>query len=270
MFALRIPITTANLAAIKTELTKALPQVKSSHRVEGAARAFGFRTHASLLAATRSEHQLIGIPDGSAFVKYLADHRFNVEAVCLYRVAARVAIRAVLEQVPNLTTAGIGVGPPRRTPEGKWETATQHYSRLLEWRQEFFHESSAEQFLLALAFVQRIRAIKTIGKGPGSYGLKHIAEKYLCTYPDGAPLGPQYVSNGVLIAASVHAGFKFKKYVDDLGYDSLNVSFNMSKRSIDDLDREIRPNSSAAKMREHRRQYAAWRGGSHRSSSHVP
>src|SRR5260370_1447636 len=80
----------------------------------------------------------------------------------------------------------------------------------------------------------RVQPTKTITSGSGSDRLKHIAENYACTYPEGVKLGPQYVPNGMLIAAAVHMGFKYKTYVDDLSY--ANVNFNMSKRSIDELD----------------------------------
>jgi hypothetical protein len=58
----------------------------------------------------------------------------------------------------------------------------------------------------------------------------------------------------MLIAAAVHAGFKYKTYVDDFGYDLPNVNFNMSKRSIDELDFEIRPNMAATPHRIRRGQ----------------
>ena len=59
---------------------------------------------------------------------------------------------------------------------------------------------------------------------------------------------------GMLIAAAVHMGFKYKTYVDDLGYDLPNVNFNMSKRSIDELDFEIRPSTDWTHDRVRRRQ----------------
>ena len=100
-----------------------------------------------------------------------------------------------------------------------------------------------------------VRPTKTIRKGTGSYRLKHIAENYACTYPEGEKLGPTYVTNGVLIAAALHAGFRMKTYVDERGYDCVNVSFNMSKPCLDDLDCEIRPNGACAAHRRATRMY---------------
>ena len=256
MFILNLSLTAARSVEMKLDLAKSLPWVKSSHRVEAIARSLGFKTHASLLAATHDQETVPCIVEGSKFVSYLAEHGFEVTPIEFYVAAARTAIRDVLEKVPNLTMAGIGSGQPQRK-NGQWETPEQHYARQLEWREEFFRDGSSMQFLLALAFIQRVKAIKTIGSGRGSYGLKHIAENFRCTFPEGAELGPRYVANGALIAAAVHAGFKFRKYFDHLGYESLNVSFNMSKASVDDLDCEIRPNGAVAQSRKYRRLYAA-------------
>jgi hypothetical protein len=71
---------------------------------------------------------------------------------------------------------------------------------------------------------------KTVRSGNGSYRLKHVAENYVCAYPEGEKLGPDYVPNGMLIAAALHMGFKYKTHVDDLGYDTQNATFNMSRR----------------------------------------
>ena len=59
--------------------------------------------------------------------------------------------------------------------------------------------------------------------------------------------------DGMLIAAAVHMGFKYKTHVDELGYDTLNVSFNMSKPLVDDLDALIRPQSGFAQDRARKR-----------------
>lgn len=79
--------------------------------------------------------------------------------------------------------------------------------------------------------------------------MKHIAENFKCTYPDGEKLGPHYVPNGVLIAAAIHAGFMTKSHFDELGYHTLNVTFNMSKPCLDDLDYEVRPDSGRSQDR---------------------
>ena len=123
-------------------------------------------------------------------------------------------------------------------------------ARFQDERAKLIEDQAVNSFLTSLAFLTRVRRTKTIRQGTGSYRLKHIAENYACTYPEGEKLGPTYVPNGAFIAAALQAGFKMKTYVDDLGYDCVNVSFNMSKPCLDDLDCEIRPNGACA---EHRR-----------------
>ncbi len=252
MFTLTFPVTSSNIAELKTDLGKALCGVKSSHRCEALGRGLGFQTYASLLAAARAPSPVMATADGAAFGAYLAAHDFQVEPKPFYLAVARFLVRALLATDRRLTLHGIGVGRRKRKDDGNWETAQEHYGRVLQSRKEFLGNDGIEQFLLSLAFVGRVEPTKTIRPGTGSDRLKHIAENYSCNYPEGGRLGPRYVSNGALIAAAVYAGFRYKTYIDDLGYDSLNVNFNMSKPSLDDLDCEIRPDGACAKRRRFR------------------
>jgi len=254
MFVLRIPVTRSHLDALKGGLTKVLPEVKSSHRVEALGRGLGFRTYAALRTTPQSPEPLMATVSGESFAAYLTQHGFEVDPAHLYRAAAQVAINDVLEKMPRLSIHGIGFGRPQRNQDKTWETPQQCYAKFVERRQECQGLHAAEEFLLALTLLSRVQPTKTVTSGSGSYRLKHIAENYSCTYPEGGKLGPRYVANGMLIAAAVHMGFRYKTYVDDLGYDTLNASFNMSKRSIDDLDFEIRPNTGFAHDRIRRQQ----------------
>jgi len=252
VFTLTFPVTSSDIAELKTDLGNALCGVKSSHRCEALGRGLGFKTYASLLAAARAPSPVMATADGAAFSAYLAAHDFQVEPKPFYLAVARTRVRAVLATDTRLTLHGIGVGRPKRKDDGNWETAREHYGRVLQSREEFLGDDGLEQFLLSLAFVGRVEPTKTIRPGTGSYRLKHIAENYSCSYPAGGRLGPRYVSNGALIAAAVHTGFRYKTYIDDLGYDSLNVNFNMSKSSLDDLDCETRPDGACAERRRFR------------------
>jgi hypothetical protein len=250
VFALKLTITKSGLLYLKAQLRQTLPRVKSSHRCKAIARGLGFRTYASLLSTIRSLGSVLVTADAAAFCKYLMEHGSDVPPRTFYIAVTPAAIRAVLEKVPKLTIRGIGLGEPRRKPDGKWETPN-------EWRATFITEQDAllsqvEPFLLSLAFLSKVKTTKTIRGGAGSYWIKHIAENYSCTYPEGDALGPQYVANGVLIAAAVHAGFNIKTHVGILGYDSLNVTFNMSKSSLIDLDCGVRPRGARAQERQHR------------------
>lgn len=263
MLTLNIPVTSAGFDAIKAEFTRTLREVKSSHRCEAVARGSGFRTYAALLAATQSPDPVIATADGMAFRSYLADHGFDVSPLLLYRAVARIAIRAVLDKTPLLTMNGMGLGPPVHKADGKRENPREHYARIVESRKELLGDHATEEFMLSLAFLKRVPPIKTIRPDTSSYWLKHIAENYACTYPEGDQLGPQHVSNGTLIAAAIHAGFKYKTYVDRLGYDLLTVDFNMPKALLYDLDCDIRPNGARAQDRRRQRELqsaANWSG----------
>lgn len=249
MFMLRIPLTPSAVEQIKRNLTKSFAHVKSSHRVEAFGRGVGFRTYAALLSASRSPEPTIGTVSGSAFVSYLKDHGIEAEPAHFYRAVANVAIRSVLDAMPRLSIHGIGFGRPQRNQDGSRQTPEQQFSEFTERRNECLDAGAAQAFLLSLALLTRIKPTKTIRSGTGSYRLKHVAENYECFYPEGSKLGPHYVPNGMLIAAAVHMGFSCKTHVDDLGYDTPNVTFNMSKASIDDLDAEIRPRTGFAQDR---------------------
>jgi len=252
VFTLTILATSATIDAVKAELLKTLPDVKSSHRCEAIARGLNFRTYASLLTAVRSTSPVVATAHGVAFSTYLQAHGFDVSPQPFYRAVVRVAIRAVLESTPKLTASGIGVGEPRRKPDGKWENWRDQQVKFVKDREELLSDYAVEPFLLSLALLKKVEPTKTIRPSPSSYWIKRIAENYACTYPEGNKLGPQYVTNGIFIAAAIHAGFKIKTYMDERGFDSLNVSFNMSKPILIDLDCEIRPDGARAQDRRRR------------------
>lgn len=68
--------TLADIESLKRELSRLLPTVKSSHRVEAMARGLGWNTHAAL-RADLATHPTGRIPDRKAFEIYLRDHGFS-------------------------------------------------------------------------------------------------------------------------------------------------------------------------------------------------
>jgi len=252
MLTLQICITRSALVAMKTDLARALPDVKSSHRVEGLARGFGFRTYAALRAATLSGDAPIVTADGRAFTNYLHEHRFSVSEKCFYLAAGRAALQSVLRRTPNLGIHGIYSGRPERISSGALESESEVDARLVRLREELIEDAAIEEFLMSLAMLGHLQPTRTVRKDAWSYRLKEIAEKYSCTYPNGGKIGRGYVSNGSLIAAAIHAGFRYEICLDGSGRNSLNVYFNMSKREVDDLDCEIRPNHAFAESRRWR------------------
>lgn len=246
---LSIQLNASAIDVMKGFMTRALPNVKSMHRCEAMARGLGFSTYAALRAADAREAAVNGAP----FMAYLAAHGFIVSERHLYEAAALVALHDVARRHPNLTVWGIGIGEYRREDGGHCESRASYEQRLRQERQALTADSSSRSFLLSLALVQRLPSIATIRPGAGSYKLKHIAENYACSYPGGDVLGPRYVPNGLLIAAASHAGFKFKEYRSEgSGLPEINVSFNMPKRAIEDLDCEIRPDGATAQSRARR------------------
>jgi len=254
MFDLKIPFDQSTLDSIKADLTRFLPHIKSSHRCEAIGRGLGFSTYAAALAASVTDTPVVVTVRGAPFTDYLKRHDFETTPKPFYRAAARTVLSDLAARHPKLTMWGIGVGRPQQKADGKFENAREKYARFLGDRQELVSDGASEAFLLSLAFLARVTPTKTVRKGTGSYWVKHIAENFTCSYPEGEKLGPRYVSNGALIAAAIHAGFRTKSYIDDYGYDDLNVSFNMPKPLLEDLDCEVRPNGPYAQDRRRQRE----------------
>lgn len=258
-FALNIIITARSLDAMKGYLTRAIPNVKSSHRCESLARALGYRTYAGLLHTATRQPGGIATVNAAAFHGYLVKQDFQVSSKHLFHAVASGALALAHDLEPRLTVWGMGVGELQRKADGNWESYQERALRVIQGRKELLSDGSIVPFLLSLALVSRIPGTATIRPSTGSYKLKHIAEHYSTAYPDGSTLDPHYVPNGLLIAAAIHAGFRYKVYVRDGGYEEVNVSFNMSKRVIDDLDCEIRPNGAFAQDRQRRQEMRQFR-----------
>jgi hypothetical protein len=212
VFILEIALTLDRLDAIKAELTRTLPHVKSSHRCEAVARGMGFRTYASARAVAQSAPFDRVTLHGESFVAYLAEHDFAVSAEPFYRAGAKVALHDIAKTNPKLTMWGIGIGRPRHKADGEWEDWRDRNAKFAEARDELVDDGAVGAFLTSLAFIAKVKRTKTIRNHTGSYRLKHIAENFACTYPEGSRLGPKYVPNGALIAAAIHAGFQYRSY----------------------------------------------------------
>jgi hypothetical protein len=141
VFTLNVPVTSAGLDLIKADLTRALPQIKSSHRCEAVARGLGFRAYAALRAASQSPDPIIATANGAAFSAYLLAHGFGVLLPPFYRAIGRACVRDVLERTPKLTMFGIGVGPPQRKADGTRENQRECYLRFVESRDRLLGSS---------------------------------------------------------------------------------------------------------------------------------
>lgn len=245
MFTLQLLIAfQEQIDSMKADLTKYLPHIKSSHRVEALARALGYKTYAALRANNLFWSPIQGEVNWLAFSNYLQEKGFYTPAKPLYLAASRAAIKLILSEYPNLTYEGVGIN----TQHHKGETSQDYLERFRRAREDMLMDSSVEEFLRSYSVVSRISATRTITKKRGAYGLKHIAENAEFTYPDGEVSPPSYVCTGSLIFAALNAGFYFKQIQG-----SESAYFNMLQRSIDDLDCEIRPNGATARSRAARK-----------------
>lgn len=125
-----------------------------------------------------------------------------------YLVARRqiAALVAVMEQHPRLGDFGIGVFDARR------KTAEQRRAELAADRQKLAVSGAAVMDTVAWLH-ENITAIKT--PTVSSYSVKYLMEQAT----------GRYVTNGVVIAAALIAGYPFK-------YDLPNVLFAMSARDL--------------------------------------
>tara|TARA_B100000686_G_C16759922_1_gene957977 strand:+ start:1542 stop:2267 length:726 start_codon:yes stop_codon:yes gene_type:complete len=228
------------IESIKADLTKSLPHIKSSHRVEAMARSLGFKSYAALRAHDLFHHPLRTDVDWVAFRNYLEEKGFSCKAKPLFIAIGRAAVRLILE-VPNiepeLTREGIGVS----TLGHERETQQEHIRRFRQARLDMLLDASVEEFLRSYYVVSQIQHTRTITNKKGSYKLKHIAEKVSFTYPDGEVSLPNYVCSGMLICAALHAGFWYKPTSNPH-----NVHFNMLQKSIEQVDQEISPQRIAS------------------------
>ncbi|MGH6826826.1 hypothetical protein [Methyloceanibacter sp.] len=95
--------------------------------------------------------------------------------------AAKAAIATVIRAWPELGYLGL------RHP-GKFEIH----------RKQLEGEHAAEEFIRAVTWLEKVPKRKTFNPYNSSYGIKEAAEKWT----------GDYISNGVFIAAAIHAGFR--------------------------------------------------------------
>jgi hypothetical protein len=208
---MKLPITLSDVEHMKADLRAALPDVKSSHRVEALARGLGWSTNAAMRSALGSNPVVAGA-DEDAFLEYLHDHSFKAPRGCMTRMLAKSGIRRAMDLEPALTHFGYGVYRDRKqTPEERRAKFAENRAKMLE-------SFAADEFARAVAYLSQFGRRKTINMKSGSYGLKHGAERF----------AGGYVANGMLIAAALALGFSARPTHPD----SPNAFFNISSRLI--------------------------------------
>ncbi len=220
---MRLPFSQKDVDAVKKELGGLLPEVKSSHRVEALARGLGWNTNAAL-RADLPQGQMERQVDDAAFNNYLAQHGISEtrhdalsEAVLRHKFADQhVAIRAVMAREANLTYFGFGVYDRMQSPEQREVQFRENSERMLS-------ACAIQEFMRACEFLSQFEMRETINDALSSYGLKHRAERFHRERHGESC----YVSNGMLIAAAVHLGFK----IQSTGPNAyLNISLNRRPR----------------------------------------
>jgi len=126
----------------------------------------------------------------------------------------RTKIQRAMKQFPLLTDFGVGL------PYGI--KVRQRNKKIKEGKQRLFEREN--QFEAVCRWLEGIEKTEDINPYSSSYYLKHIAENRL---------GLGHISNGTLIAAAVHCGFKYKQ-----GGNYPNLVFNMSASSIHEAYKE--------------------------------
>ena len=204
---MEITFTLTDIESLKRELTRLLPDIKSSHRVEAMARGLGWDTNAALRAglATRPMGR---VPDQRPFEQYLRDHGFaDAPADTLLHAVARAkfpseyaAIQRVMEKNAELATWGYGLAGERSQPRA------QRQAEFRQDREDMLTLERIGQFIRARAYLGLFGKRQSFNTKVSSYGLKHRAENF---HRDRG-LDYSYVSNGMLIAAALDLGFRVK------------------------------------------------------------
>jgi len=226
---LSIDVSQTDIEQIKDDAREAFPGVKSSHRVEAISRGLGFATNAAMRVAVGGGSVRVDIYEG-VFVTYLHEHGFEVQGHAFLRICAFVAIRGAMAHTANLTHFGLGTIAARR------KTTQEQQFEIVAGRKEMLSNSSADEFLLALEYISRLEKRKSLNKNSTSYGLKHMVERYEGEYRKSGRIAIGYVSNGMFIAAAIHAGLDMAPS----HYGSPNAVFNISQRSLNASGRGVR------------------------------
>lgn len=126
-------------------------------------------------------------------------------------------IEELLVQEPRLTSDGLGIYDEVRKPRD------QRQQEFAEKRKNLSSSRGVQHFMRAIKFLSEFGQRKTINRKIGSYGLKEQAERL---FHDRGTEEDCHTSNGALIAAALHLGFKiFPNGINAY----LNISFRTTK-----------------------------------------
>jgi hypothetical protein len=125
-------------------------------------------------------------------------------------VAAAALIEEAIRAIPNLTEYGVGLYQPSKASASESIAAGQAKLR-----------AAVHEVALCADWLASIGATKSVTRGAGSYGCKHLVEHWL------AQQGRlDYIPNGAFIAAAVGTG----RY--PFAITGVNVSFGFSAKDL--------------------------------------
>jgi hypothetical protein len=209
------------IGVIKADLRLSMPDVESSHRIEAIARGLGWSTNAAMRVAL-AHGPVERDVDPGAFTSYLAGRGIPGDSRPLTQAVLRVQVRAVRDANPRLTHFGFGLYEQHRLSVDAWRL------EMSKSRDEMLSDQGVSEFERACEYLSLLDRIKTPNRKHNSYNLKHSAERYHRRHKYADDSVRAYVSNGMLLVAAYHLGFK----VVPVSRTSPNAYLNVSSKSL--------------------------------------
>lgn len=222
MFTLNLTLSRFPICALGQELKDRLVEVPDTDRRTAMAHAFGFSETAELHQALAMVSLASREGSGRAFNECLARLGHDIPPQAFDEALGLVLLRNVARDHQDLTYAGMGQNGRFRYDKSRMLVFADEQAEFQAQRFRLLDSKKVSEFLRSLAFLQSAVPTRRNPLPTDSYALKHLAEKFLYTSPDGTQTGNGYVSNGMLIAAGIHANVPWKH---DPG--EPNVQFNM-------------------------------------------
>lgn len=233
---MHFPLSAPDLKQLKRMLANRLPSASSSRLTEAMARGLRFWTNAALLSAL-SAGPVNASADDAAFRGFLLGRDgTDVPDGTMTAALSELAITAMMAREPDLSRDGM------RT--------RRNASLFPTSRPAMLEEAAIAEFRRAVEWPGTVRQTGRINSKRVSYGYKHEVERYhAARYPG----QPDYVSNGMFIAAALHLGFRIKR--DD--WDSPNVLLNLV--TVEDEKARKLPAGNQARQLRGTKNLQAWR-----------
>lgn len=224
---MRHSLSFSEIKFLKTELKRVCPEVTASHRIEAAARGFGYLSYAAMRSSLTAGEISIDIDD-VAFENYLHIHN----AQCAFKLRrltsaiCRLKAATVLRIYPTLTVVGFD-NPYRANRSERHLNSSELEQNFANRRRECLEAENCAGFELACIYLNTQSKIASFNRSFSSYQLKHRAEDLVRVQGKHTEI-TDYVSNGMFIIAALSLGFRCKQF-DPFG---ANAFINISSKSV--------------------------------------